>query len=148
MKTASKLQTTSSPIQEQTGPIVRTHQTWSPGDVAHQGDLIFVCLPSLPDASNPRINRQLVDGGTIGSRHVLVGGSLYDCSLGDIATAVAMVTKGKMQVGRQYVGPVFAGPATVTHPQHQDQEFPADTITACVYQRNLDSDEREHRAMD
>lgn len=136
------------PLQEQSGPIVRTHQTWAPGDVAHQGDLIFVCIPEIPLSRKSRQERQLVNGSTTGSRHVLDGGSVHDCDPREVADAISKATNGKMIVQERYIGPVFSGPATVTHPQHQNQAFPAGTVTACVFQRNLDAEEREVRAQD
>jgi hypothetical protein len=140
------------PPTVETRPLaVRRHETWSPGDCAHQGDLIFVCLVSLPTGAKPRENRQLVDGDTRGSRHVLEGGSCCDCDTVMVASAVKAATGGAIDVEARYVGPVFTGGddgATVTHPEHQHQWFPAGSVTACLYQRNVDADERANPARD
>lgn len=137
------------PAQEKSGPIIRDHETWTKGDIAHQGDLIFVCLSSpIPNRAKPRASRQLAEGDTQGSRHTLDGGECFDIPVGEVARLVNDATGGRVRPTEQCCGPVFTGPATVRHPQHQDQSFPADTVTAVVYQRNLDAEEREIRARD
>ncbi len=148
VKTLTKQRRKNVPEMELYGPVVRVHETWSPGDSAHQGDVIFVCLPKLPGSVKARGNRQLAEGDTRGSKHVLCGGDLYDTDHYELSRMIRDATKGRVNVPAQYIGPVFAGEATVTHPQHQHQAFPADTVTACYYQRNLDADEREIRARD
>lgn len=149
MKTATRTKRRrSAPAIETHGPVIRRHETWSAGDCAHQGDLIFVCLPKLPGSSAQRGNRQLADGETRGSKHVLVGGVCYDANKEEVARMIQAATRDKVKVNSDYVGPVFVGEATVEHPQHQHQAFPEGTVTACIYQRNLDAEEREIRARD
>jgi hypothetical protein len=41
-----------------------------------------------------------------------------------------------------------AGQADLTHPEHGNHLYRGDMVIACVYQRNLDAEERERRAMD
>lgn len=151
MKTLTKNAVKISPIptQEVSGPVVRIHETWTCGDVAFQGDLIFICIGSmLPSSAKTRKNRQLADGNTQGSRHVLDGGECFDADKAEISKLIRLATKGKVPVDQKYIGPIFTGDSFVRHPQHQDQGFPADTVTACVFQRNLDAEEREVRARD
>lgn len=140
--------TNHAPLAETRGPIIRRHETWSAGDHAHQGDIIFVCIAGLPKSAKLRADRQLAQGTTIGSRHVLDGGECFDADPARVADAIYAATNGHIVVDPRYIGPVFTGPATVTHPQHQDQAFPDVTVTACVYQRNMDAEEREVRARD
>ena len=123
-----------------------THAAWSVGDVAHQGDLIFIGLPSMPTGAKVRKNRQLADGTTQGSRHILVGGKCYDADASKVADAIRAATK--RVVTDKYIGPVFRGPCQVTHPEHGDHAWPDDCVVAVVYQRNLDSEQREQMAVD
>lgn len=117
------------------------------GDAANQGDVILVRIASLPKSANPRINRQLAEGNTQGSRHILVGGSVYDCEADDVVKAIAAACKGT-QVDARYIGPVFTTPATLEHPEHGHQSWDCQATIAVVYQRNLDSEEREMRVQD
>lgn len=133
------------PSQESERLPCREHSTWSVGDCAHQGDLIFVCIAKIP-LGKVRNNRQLAEGETRGSRHILVGGEVFDPDQVAAASLIEAATKSKIDT--KYIGPVFFGPATVEHPEHQHQSFPADTITACVFQRNQTAEEREVRARD
>lgn len=146
--TAIQSKKASAPTIEQEALAVRDHKTWSPGDAAHQGDIILICLRELPPKSKVRKNRQIADGDTVGSRHVLVGGNVYDADPGTVAKMVEEATGGRVKVGEKYVGPVFAGPAVLEHPQHQHQSFPDETVTVCVFQRNQTAEEQEIRALD
>jgi hypothetical protein len=121
------------------------------GDSAHQGDLILVGIGRLPKSAKPRKNRQLAEGSTQGSRHVLERGALYDAELNEVAALIEEATGCK--VGDAYVGPVFVSPKAptehdLTHPEHGDLGFPAGTVCAVVYQRSLDQEEREARVVD
>lgn len=133
------------PSQESERLPCREHSTWSVGDCAHQGDLIFVCIAKMPKGKR-RENRQLAEGETRGSRHVLSGGEVFDTDAEAVAKTINAATGGN--VAAKYIGPVFTGPATVEHPEHQHQSFPADTVTVCVFQRNQTAEEREVRARD
>ena len=44
------------------------------GSVSHQGDVILVAIAGLPTGAKVRTNRQVADGTTQGSRHILEGG--------------------------------------------------------------------------
>ncbi len=116
------------------------------GSVSHQGDLILVSVPR-PHTLTPRTNRQLADGDTQGSRHILDGGQLFDGDAEDLARLVNQHCHGAA-VQARYVGPVFTTPATLTHPEHGHQRFDCEATVAVVYQRNLDSEEREQRVID
>ena len=122
------------------------HPAWMPGDVSHQGDLILVALTVLPKSAVLRHNRQLAEGATKGSRHVLIGGTVYDAD--KVEARKMLKADAKLDVDERYIGPVFSGAAIVTHPEHAHQVFPEQVCTVVVYQRNLDAEEREQRARD
>lgn len=126
-------------------------ETFSPGDVSHQGDIIIVCLSRMPRSAKPRKSRQLADGTTQGSRHVLKRGDVFDADPSEVMTLIAESTG--IHVEHAYIGPVFVSPDAptkndLTHPEHGNQGFPAKSICAVVYQRNLDAEERAQRAQD
>ena len=123
------------------------HSTWEPGDVAHQGDLIFVCLKAKPKSAKARKQKQLAIGDTYGSRHILECGKAFDCNATEVAAAIKAVTG--CDVDTPYIGPVFVGrDAHVDHPEHGPQTFTPNRCTAVVYQRSLDAEEREARVAD
>lgn len=129
----------------------KLHPTFEPGDVAHQGDLLIVAIHSLPPSAKPRKSRQLAEGSTQGSRHVLERGDVYDCDPDEVAAAI-QEANGTI-VEAEYLGPVFVAPDAptaddLTHPEHGNQGFPAKTVCAVVYQRNLDAEERAARVQD
>jgi hypothetical protein len=135
------------PVSEQARPHApRRHDAWCAGDKAHQGDLILVALKKLPKSAKPRKDRQMADGTTKGSQHIVIGGSVYDCDRSELAKALN--SDAKMNVVEKYIGPVFAGECVLTHPQHQHQSFPDHACTVVVYQRNLDAEEREQQVCD
>jgi hypothetical protein len=114
--------------------------TFSVGDVSHQGDLMIVGIARLPDSARPRSNRQLADGNTQGSRHVLERGDVFDADALEVLELILEATK--CPVAEVYIGPVFISPAEptpddLTHPEHGNQGFPAGQVCAVVYQRNL-----------
>jgi hypothetical protein len=144
------------PVQKKHEAIVnnapKLHASFEPGDVAHQGDLIFVAIHSLPASAKPRANRQLADGSTQGSRHVMTRGAIYDCSPDEVVAAIKKVRPSSV-VTDKFIGPVFVSPDSptendLTHPEHGHHGFPAGAVCAVVVQRNLDSEEREQRAAD
>jgi hypothetical protein len=127
------------------------YPTFEVGDVAHQGDLTIVRLAALPSSARPRRERQLADGTTQGSRHVLDRGDVYDADGGEVSGLIRRATV--CRVGAPYVGPVFVSPAEptaddLTHPEHSNQGFPALAVCAVVFQRNLDAEQREARVAD
>lgn len=129
----------------------RLFDVFEVGYRSHQGDLIIIRIASLPPSARPRENRQLAEGTTQGSRHILARGTPYDCDAAEVAEAIKSATK--RMVAEQYIGPVFVSPDAptendLTHPEHGDQGFPAGAVCAVVYQRNLDAEERERRILD
>lgn len=129
----------------------KLHPTFEPGDVSHQGDLIIVAIGKLPASAKPRRSRQLADGNTQGSRHVLERGEVYDADAGEVSALIQASTG--TAVGFEYIGPVFVSPGEptaddLTHPEHGNQGFPAGAVCAVVFQRNLDAEEREQRTQD
>lgn len=121
------------------------------GSVSHQGDVIIVGISILPASAKPRKDRQLAIGSTQGSRHVLERGDVYDADPVQVAILINSATK--CEVPAQYIGPVFVSPADpaehdLTHPEHGHMGFPAGQVCAVVFQRNLDSMEREARVQD
>lgn len=125
--------------------------TFAPPDVCHQGDLIIVATHRLPKSAMPRTNRQLADGNTQGSRHVLTRGDVYDADEVEVAELILAATG--CRIDPKYIGPVFVSPKEPTardlyHPEHGPLGFPAGTVCAVVYQRSLDAEEREQRVID
>jgi hypothetical protein len=121
------------------------------GTTAHQGDLILVRIESLPSSAKKRANRQLADGNTQGSRHILAPGcKVFDCDGNEIVASIAAVCRG-VTLDAKYVGPVFQtvkGKADLDHPEHGNHLYRGDMTIACVYQRNLDAENREQRVVD
>lgn len=126
----------------------RTFTDFPVGEVSHQGDIIIVSIAGVPAGAKPRKNRQLAEGNTQGSRHVLDRGEVFDCNAAEVSHAIHRATGGKGNPDAKYIGPVFKGPAYLSHPEHGHQEFPAGATCAVVYQRNLDAEEREARVQD
>jgi hypothetical protein len=121
---------------------------FSAGDVAHQGDLIIVGIRCLPTSARLRENRQLAEGHTQGSRHVLERGAVYEADKSEVAELIFEATKCRVAWG--YIGPVFVSPAEptaddLTHPEHGNLGFPAEQVCAVVYQRNIVAELREQR---
>lgn len=130
----------------------KLHETFEIGDVSHQGDIIIVRIASLPKSAKPRANRQLAEGDTPGSRHVLTRGKVYTVDPQEVVSLIKSACP-KSAVQTQYVGPVFVSPKNPTandldHPEHGPQGFPAGSICAVVFQRNCDAEERERRVQD
>lgn len=126
-----------------------TDASWPVGSAAHQGDVILVRIESLPSGAKPRANRQVAEGDTQGSRHILDGGSIYDVPAKSVAKAVKSACP-KSDVGEQYCGPVFVTDESTAlrHPEHGDHEYEAGMCVAVVFQRNLDAELREVRSRD
>jgi hypothetical protein len=129
----------------------KLHANFQLGDVSHQGDLIIVRIAELPTSAKPRMSRQLADGDTQGSRHVMTRGRVFDADRNEVAKMIHNATKVK--VDPQFVGPVFVSPkkpkaTDLDHPEHGQQGFPAGAVCAVVFQRNLDAEERVQRVRD
>jgi hypothetical protein len=122
------------------------------GDVSHQGDLMLVRIAELPKSAKTRLSHQLAEGNTQGSRHVITPrAKVYSANADEIVMAIA--SANGVKIDARYIGPVFVSPAAPTendlsHPEHGNQGFPAGSVIACVYQRSLDSEEREQRVRD
>lgn len=132
-------------------PRLFTEADFPVGSVSHQGDLILVRITALPAGAKRRKSRQLAEGQTMGSRHVVERGAVYQCAAADVAAAIK--SAAGCEVAAQYIGPVFVSPASPTehdldHPEHGHQGFPPGAVMACVYQRNLDAEQREQRTCD
>jgi hypothetical protein len=120
------------------------------GTVVIQGDLYMVRIAKLPTSAMPRKDRQLAQGNTQGSRHILEHGRAFDCDPDEIAASISGVCKTG-DINRQYLGPVFQtvkDKADLTHPEHGNHKYRGDMTIAVVYQRNMDSEEREQRVQD
>lgn len=146
-KTAAK--TTEKLVND--APRTFTDADFPVGTVAHQGDLILVRIAVLPASAKRRANRQMAEGDTQGSRHILKRGTPYDCDTAQVAGCIAAVCKG-VNVGADYIGPVFCtsrGVANLVHPEHGNHEYQGDMTIAVVIQRNFDSEsQRERRTLD
>lgn len=115
-----------------------------------QGDLYIIRIASLPASAKPRQDRQLAEGNTRGSRHVLSVGECFDAVPQEVAD---LLNKHVMNANVQdrYIGPVFRtreGVATIEHPEHGDHRYEGDMTCVVVYQRALDAEEREARVAD
>jgi len=117
------------------------------GDVAHQGDLILIGLETLPVGATAREKRQVADGDSRGSRHIVSGGQVYTVTPEVVACTLNEMKRG-FAIEDKFVGPVFTGPCVLEHPQHAHQSFPEGAVVAVVYQRNLDIIEKAERAKD
>lgn len=134
----------------------KLYEDFPVGSVTHQGDLIIVAIAALPRSAQSRSSRQLAEGNTQGSRHVAERGSVYDADPSEVQRLVLAATTSAGRgclVESRYVGPVFVSPESptehdLTHPEHGHKGFPAGTVCAVVYQRNLDAEEREQRSRD
>lgn len=153
-KTKTKTRTKSpAPVPESIvndAPRTFTDSDFPVGTAAHQGDLILVRIVELPQSVKTRANRQLADGTTQGSRHVVKRGEVFDADPVEVAKAIKAVCP-KASVEARYVGPVFRtirGKADLTHPEHGNHLYREDMVIATVFQRNLDAEEREHRTVD
>lgn len=118
------------------------------GDVSHQGDLILVRIARLPKSAKPRQSRQLATGSTIGSRHILERGDVYECNPQEVVDLIASASGCRIEA--EYTGLAFVSPEDptendVTHPQHGNQGFPAGAVIAVVYQRSWDQEQRKAR---
>lgn len=116
--------------------------------VAHQGDVIFFRLAQLPSKLKVRQDRQMAEGNTRGSRHILEGGEIYDPDQDELKGMIAELYPD-VDITNHFLGPVFVG-GVVTHPDHgnHDYRFGNGMIMGCAYQRNLDAEEKEERARD
>lgn len=124
-----------------------TLDTWSLGDVSHQGDLIFVNIgDEMVKGAVQSRERQLAPGNTQGSRHIAATGVVYTAPAEEIIDRIRKACGA--EVAQAYIGPVIMGPCTVTHPEHGHQTFPTESCIAVVYQRSLDAEEREARVRD
>lgn len=125
--------------------------TFATGDVSRQGDIYIVGIAALPGSAQPRESRQLADGATQGSRHVLERGRVYQCAPREVAAAIKAATG--CDVDADYLGPVFVSPDEPTendlaHPEHGNQGFPSGQVCAVVYQRTVDAEQRIQRVRD
>lgn len=122
------------------------------GDVLRQGDLYIVRIHELPIGRKPRKDRQLAEGDTQGSRHVLEGDArLFDLEqVTDVNREIAKAC-GPMNLREYQIGPVFevgADGATLAHPEHGNRALTDPGCYATVFQRSLTADDREERARD
>lgn len=148
-ETANTLQQAREHSESIKNDALKIHETFEPGDTSAQGDINVVCIRRLPNSAKARKNRQLAEGDTQGSRHVLRDGAVYDADREELAALIKQATG--CEVPAQYIGPVFTGeggPSYLAHPEHGDQQFPAESVCVTTYQRNLDQEEREQRVAD
>lgn len=120
--------------------------TFVVGKSAEQGDLVFVRIADLPASVKTRTDRQLAEGDTQGSRHVVEGGDVYNADAKDVVAAIKKANGA--DVDAKYIGPVFVGPCTVTHPEHGHHTYTEGMVLATVFQRSQDAEEREARVRD
>jgi hypothetical protein len=131
-------------------PKTFTDANFTVGTASHQGDVILVRISKLPNSAKPRQDRQMAIGNTQGSRHVLSEGNPFDCDPLDVINAINIICPS-VELQEQYIGPVFQTiqeKASLIHPEHGDHHYEGDMTIACIYQRNLDAEEREKRTRD
>lgn len=119
-------------------------------DVVRQGDIYIMPLSKLPKNLRKRTSRQLADGDTQGSRHVLVGpADLFNADPMDMADLIAKEYPG-VELREYQIGPVFKtdGAVTVEHPEHGHRTLTEPGCHVVIFQRSLDADGREERARD
>lgn len=119
-------------------------------DVLRQGDLYILKLPGLPTGLKPRKSRQLADGDTQGSRHVLQGqAEVFDADPSDVIALVNKEYRGT-ELREYMIGPVFrtSGGCVIEHPEHGNRTLADPGCYGVVFQRSLDADGREERARD
>lgn len=104
----------------------------SVGDTFRQGDIYITLISSLPTDVEFSNNRQLAEGDTQGSRHIIDG----DCNIYR-KKSPTMLEGPYLQVKE----------AIITHPEHGHVSLPIGCYSI-TYQKNLDAEEREMRAMD
>jgi hypothetical protein len=121
---------------------------WSVGDCSAQGDVNLICIKKMPKSAKIRHNRQLAEGNSMGSRHILIKGECYDADTAEVAALVKEATGGKLDIASNYIGCVFKGPAVLEHPEHGNQVWEGNCINAVVFQRVLDAELKEQRARD
>lgn len=94
------------------------------GDVIRQGDVYLTCIDCLPQGTKSQ-NRQLAEGDTQGSRHILSG---------DVRIIEGVKSFGS--VSSALIGPAFEckGEVEVTHPEHGNKILPAGTCWQTTYQ--------------
>ena len=127
------------------------HEAFGTGDAVHQGDIMVIGIGAIPSGARNRKSRQLADGSTQGSRHVMTRGKVFDCD--PVAVSQAIKDATGIRVDARYCGPVFVSPENPTaddldHPEHGNHGFPARQVCAVVFQRNLDAEQREQRVRD
>lgn len=132
-------------------PRTFTDADWPVGSAAHQGDLILVRIGELPADAKPRKNRQMADGTTQGSRHILEIGEAFDCDAAKVAKAIKSACPKADLIEAKYIGPVFRtvnDAGVLTHPEHGNHCYVGAMTVAVVYQKNLDALQREQRTQD
>lgn len=103
------------------------------GDVVRQGDVYIMSIPCLPDGQVTK-NRQLAEGDTQGSRHILTG----EVNIIDKVTSVVKNPDGEV-IHPTLVGPAFecVSDVTETHPEHGWKILPAGTCWQVVFQQSF-----------
>jgi len=126
--------------------------TFPVGSVSFQGDVICVRIKALPASAKPSDKRQLVDGDSEGSKHILSTGNVFTANADEIFAAVKEVCPHVEESAAKYVGPLFTakeGTAYLEHPRHGHQVFEGDDMCiATIGQRSLDHELREQRTRD
>lgn len=120
------------------------------GDNVRQGDLYIARVIAMP-TGRKRESRQLAIGDTQGSRHILEGSvvSLIDPDVDAAIKSLKHCSGNDVQAYQ--IGPAFEvgeSPVTIAHPEHGDRTLTEPGCYQVIYQRALDTEEREMREMD
>lgn len=105
----------------------KTERIGSPsvGDVVRQGDLYLVNIAEMPKGK-PTKDRQLAEGNTQGSRHIVQG---------DVE--IVIPDQPHASINRVLCGPAIhcKGEVEVTHPEHGNKILPEDTTWRVIFQK-------------
>lgn len=128
----------------------KTFTDFPVGQASAQGDVYIIRIKNMPKSAKPRNvpSGQVADGNSPGARHCLVKNDAYNAEAREMIKLISEATGGKVTITREScIGPVFNGTDTLTHPEHGHQTFP-EGVYAVVFQRSLDSEQREERVRD
>jgi hypothetical protein len=128
-----------------------TDAIWPVGSGAYQGDVLLLRIDGMPSTATRRSNHQLAVGDTQGSRHVLVGGEVYDCDYTEVAAIVKNLFPKFVVPTEDCFGPVFRTTSdsdVLYHPEHGDHAYEKGMIVAVLYAQAMTEGEIISRILD
>jgi len=114
----------------------------SMGDNTRQGDLYIVFIPrdAIGASAKRTENRQLAEGNTQGSRHIMEGDVEIYTDHGITGDYIKQISNTRNDIPNDLVGPaiVFKGESNrLSHPEHGHKIIPGDLCGVVVYQSTL-----------